>query len=722
MHRSLCILSAAVLLAAATIAAAQPNQVIPAAANTAAAPAPGRPVIFDFKDLGDCTADTGLTAQQEYCQTSASLTKPGQAHWYRFNVLEEQSALTLHFLITTQNGRVRMGLWLPGHSLEEQPSVTAETLLASSFAQELYITIPAAQLFHSPGIYTLQVMTEYGAPQYVLRADMTPATTLLADADRQAIKQVVKDCCTDLNGLVCNRLNIGIDAQDIDSDLCHTGPIQCDRDGHITDLVLQGTNGDQDLTCPGFSAGFAQLPSLRRLDLAGAHLGADLPTIAQALAPATKLQWLVLRTANIVGQLSCDIILPSLQLLSLTRNSLTGTIPDCYTKTTTLKHLYLSDNSLSGPLPDFTSESSLELLFARDQQVEDKPSMTGGFPAGLASAGNLRYLQLSNVGLSGAIGELPAGLKYFNISANAFQGPIPSFSTELVSLDISANKFTGTLPSDMSAYANLVDIQAFSNGLEGPLPAKMPPHLVQLAVSGNKLSGPMPALPRGIKYVSVAENGLEGNLPDGPGASSIWFGDFSSNKFSGNIPTALSQAEELVYLNVSRNQLTGIASPEAWNTPAAITLDASVNAIQGTLPAVLAQQARLAYINFGSNALTGNLQAFAAAVQPDTQVGAVFDVSSNQLTGDLPEGLGNLAVFSTAPASFPSWDELDTSGYPVKVFSVADNRLSGPFPAFLTSSLTGLVAHACSDDTGSCNVWVDVDGGDNKFSCPGKTM
>lgn len=51
--------------------------------------------------------------------------------------------------------------------------------------------------------------------------------------------------------------------------------------------------------------------------------GADLPTIAKELAPATKLQWLVLRTADIVGQLSCDIILPSLELLSLTRNGLT---------------------------------------------------------------------------------------------------------------------------------------------------------------------------------------------------------------------------------------------------------------------------------------------------------------------------------------------------------------------------------------------------------------
>lgn len=38
-------------------------------------------------------------------------------------------------------------------------------------------------------------------------------------------------------------------------------------------ILTQGTAGDQDLTCSGFSSGFAQLPSLRRLDLAGAHLG-----------------------------------------------------------------------------------------------------------------------------------------------------------------------------------------------------------------------------------------------------------------------------------------------------------------------------------------------------------------------------------------------------------------------------------------------------------------
>jgi hypothetical protein len=75
----------------------------------------------------------------------------------------------------------------------------------------------------------------------------------------------------------------------------------------------------------------------------------------------------------------------------------------------------------------------------------------------------------------------------------------------------------------------------------------------------------------------------------------------------------------------------------------------------GPLPAELAKQPNLAYINFASNALTGTLEAFAASLAPDTLVGAVFDVSSNQLAGPLPNSLSNLAAFSSTPAMFPSW-------------------------------------------------------------------
>lgn len=42
---------------------------------------------------------------------------------------------------------------------------------------------------------TLQVMNEYGAPQYSLRADLTPSTTLLAAEDRKHLQTIINDCC-----------------------------------------------------------------------------------------------------------------------------------------------------------------------------------------------------------------------------------------------------------------------------------------------------------------------------------------------------------------------------------------------------------------------------------------------------------------------------------------------------------------------------------------------
>lgn len=88
-----------------------------------------------------------------------------------------------------------------------------------------------------------------------------------------------------------------------------------------------------------------------------------------------------------------------------------GPIPECFTQSKTLKHLYLSDNSLLGPLPEFSPDSSLQLLFLRNQIFDNKPSLTGPLPASLASASALQYLQLANNGLSGKMVELPQAIK-----------------------------------------------------------------------------------------------------------------------------------------------------------------------------------------------------------------------------------------------------------------------------------------------------------------------
>jgi hypothetical protein len=59
-------------------------------------------------------------------------------------------------------------------------------------------------------------------------------------------------------------------------------------------------------------------------------------------------------------------------------------------------------------------------------------------------------------------------------------------------------------------------------------------------------------------------------------------------------------------------------------------------------------------------------------------------------------------------------------GYPLKIFNVGHNKLAGPFPGFLYSNLTAIMAQYCIDTDETCHLWVAVNGGDNKLDCPGK--
>lgn len=59
-------------------------------------------------------------------------------------------------------------------------------------------------------------------------------------------------------------------------------------------------------------------------------------------------------------------------------------------------------------------------------------------------------------------------------------------------------------------------------------------------------------------------------------------------------------------------------------------------------------------------------------------------------------------------------------GYPLKIFNVGYNKLSGPFPGFLYSNLSSIMAQYCLSAEEGCHLWVAVNGGDNRLDCPTK--
>lgn len=183
-----------------------------------------------------------------------------------------------------------------------------------------------------------------------------------------------------------------------------------------------------------------------------------------------------------------------------------------------------------------------------------------------------RYLNISNNELEGGLPSLPTALVSVDISSNRLGGSLPADMgayTNLVDLQVGVCvivcylrvqlavqfccfvlccsvlqacaavtycdaraphprcSFPHMQPDNNTCQHNQTPChtqhQAYYNVLEGELPRKLPPNMIQLAVTGNRLTGSVPPLPRGMKYLSLAENALEGPLPNGPGAAQLWF-------------------------------------------------------------------------------------------------------------------------------------------------------------------------------------------------------
>jgi hypothetical protein len=100
-------------------------------------------------------------------------------------------------------------------------------------------------------------------------------------------------------------------------------------DGHLVELVLRSPTGpaalgagSADLSCPGFSSGFAKLPALERLLLEGADIGSTAELVAAALEPSRTISWLGLRRLGLTGSLACGLLLSRVTVLDVSGNQL----------------------------------------------------------------------------------------------------------------------------------------------------------------------------------------------------------------------------------------------------------------------------------------------------------------------------------------------------------------------------------------------------------------
>lgn len=256
--------------------------------------------------------------------------------------------------------------------------------------------------------------------------------------------------------------------------------------------------------------------NIMSMDLRGFGLKGELPA---GTFNFTDMLFMYLSENEIHGQMPKVDQLPLLSLLNLSYNSLSGTIPSCLGKATSLNLLYLSFNHLVGSLPDsFTDLTEMQYLYLLNNEL------TGTLPEKI---GNMKELMFLNLGVNHFRGTLPASiaqltmLELLFLNNNTISGPFPDYLPySLQKISLECNKLTGKVPQVFERFQNLSVLKINDNQLTGPPPICLSTlsHLEILQLHLNQFTGPIaplfdPAVQVRLTNIDLSHNALSGEIP-----------------------------------------------------------------------------------------------------------------------------------------------------------------------------------------------------------------
>ncbi|KAK1549702.1 hypothetical protein Q3G72_006456 [Acer saccharum] len=316
---------------------------------------------------------------------------------------------------------------------------------------------------------------------------------------------------------------------------------------------------DHNTNLEPFFASLVNSSNFQELELAGNHLGGEIPSIIGDLP--TKLVQIHLDQNLIYGSIPPQISsLVNLTLLNLSSNFLNGTIPPQLCQMRKLERVFLSNNSLSGEIPSALGDiphlglldlsknmlsGSIPDSFANLSQLRRlllyENKLSGTIPPSLGKCVNLEILDLSHNKISGIIPAEVAGLRslklYLNLSSNHLDGPLPlelSKMDMVLAIDLSLNNISGTIPPQLANCIALESLNLSDNILEGPLPASIGqlPYLKEIDVSSNRLFGEIPQTFQAsstLKQLNFSFNKFSGNISNKGAFSSLTIDSFLGN-------------------------------------------------------------------------------------------------------------------------------------------------------------------------------------------------
>ena len=324
----------------------------------------------------------------------------------------------------------------------------------------------------------------------------------------------------------------------------------------------------------------------------------------------------------------------------------------------------------------------------------DGNDLLGGIPAEVGALGKLRHLDLRwndmSEPLPAELGQL-SSLEYLMLYQAGISGEIPIELGSLANLEalhLGANGLTGEIPPELGNLSELRSLGLYHNDLSGQVPRELGnlKQLNYLTLSSNEmLSGPLPLSLKGLplEQFFYLDTGICVPLDE---SFRAWLDSLEYHGGTGIDCDDTQGTDDRAALEALYNATDGPNWPDNtnWLTDAPIgdwhgvttnsagrvvRLDMNGNQLTGEIPKELGNLASLEELDLNNNyQLTGEI--------PE-ELGNLASLEKlwlqgNQLTGEIPEELGNLA----------SLEKLGLSA----------NRLTGGIPEELgnLASLTGL--------------------------------
>ncbi|KAM6551877.1 hypothetical protein CsatB_001685 [Cannabis sativa] len=276
---------------------------------------------------------------------------------------------------------------------------------------------------------------------------------------------------------------------------------------------------------------------LTELDLSGNNLSGPISMIS-----STNLRVLNLSSNVLIGDLpmltgSCSVLDLShnqfegnltrmakwgnIEFLDLSRNRLTGIIPEVTPQFLRLNYLNLSGNSLSSSLPRVITR------YPKLRVVDLSSNRFDGSVNDLLTMSTLQEAHLDHNLFSGSVKLSPvspsnSNLQILDLSHNQFSGYFPDQlgSTPIQVLNIAGNNFSGSLPTSITDLSSLSSLDISQNHFTGPLPNNFPDSLQGFNASYNDLTGVVPENLRRFPRSSFFPGNNRLSLPSGSPDSS----------------------------------------------------------------------------------------------------------------------------------------------------------------------------------------------------------